>query len=123
MRQYIESRRAAADVAPFRIAAYDDTEGEFAQAAGPGAAPLMGVTGSLGAVAGTVCDVIRSGPTELEYGGAVGFGDPLTADIAGRAVVAQPGEAYIARADEAGDEGTIGRVFIERGFVPAAVAP
>jgi hypothetical protein len=123
MRQYIESRRAAADVAPFRIAAYDDTEGEFAQAAGPSAAPLMGVTGSLGAVAGTVCDVIRSGPTELEYGGAVGFGDLLTADIAGRAVVAQPGEAYIARADEAGDEGTIGRVFIERGFVPAAVAP
>lgn len=121
--RYIESRRAAEDVAPHRIAAYDDTEGEFAQAAGANAAPLMGVTGSLGAVAGVVCDVIRSGPTELEYGDAVGFGDPLTADIAGRAVVAQPGEAYIARADEAGDEGTIGRVFIERGTVPAAVAP
>ncbi|TWC12001.1 hypothetical protein FBY06_1405 [Pseudomonas sp. SJZ085] len=123
MRQYIESRRAAADVEPHRIAAYDDSEGEFTQAAGPSASPLMGITGSLGAVAGTVCDVIRSGPTELEYGGAVGFGDPLTADIAGRAVVAQPGEAYIARADEAGDAGTIGRVFIERGTVPAAVAP
>lgn len=120
MRQYIESRRAAADVEPYRIAAYDDAEGEFIQAAGPSAAPLMGVTGSLGAVAGLVSDVIRSGPTELEYGAAVGFGDLLTADIAGRAVVAQPGEAYIARADEAGDEGTIGRVFIERGFVPAA---
>jgi hypothetical protein len=123
MRQYIESRRAATDVAPFRIAAYDDTEGEFAQAAGPSDAPLMGVTGSLGAVAGTVCDVIRSGPTELEYGGAVGFGNLLTADADGRAVVAQPGDAYIARADEAGDAGTVGRVFIERGFVPAAVAP
>lgn len=123
MRQYIESRRAAADVEPFRVAAYDATEGEFAQATGPSAAPLMGVTGSLGAVAGTACDVIRSGPTELEYGGAVGFGDLLTADADGRAVVAQPGDAYIARADEAGDAGTVGRVFIERGFVPAAVAP
>jgi hypothetical protein len=120
MRQYIESRRAAADVEPHRIAAYDDVEGEFKQAGGPSADPLMGVTGSLGAVAGTVCDVIRNGPTELEYGGAVGFGDPLTADIAGRGVVAQPGQPYIARADEAGDEGTIGRVFIERGRLPAA---
>lgn len=119
-RQYIESRRAAADVEPYRIAAYDDSEGEFAQAAGPAASPLMGVTGRLGAVAGTVCDVIRNGPAELEYGGAVGFGDPLTADIAGRAVVAKPTEAFIARADESGDEGTIGRVFIERGIVPAA---
>jgi hypothetical protein len=44
----------------------------------------------------------------------------LTADIAGRAVKAKPGEAYVARADETGDAGTIGRVFIERGFVPAA---
>lgn len=119
-RQYIESRRAAADVAPHRIAAYDDSEGEFGQAAGPDAAPFMGVTGSLGAAAGVVCDMIRSGPTELEYGAAVGFGDPLTADIAGRGVVATAGQPYIARADEAGDEGTIGRVFIERGRVPAA---
>lgn len=123
MRQYIESRRAAADVEPYRIAAYDDAEGEFKQAAGPDEAPLMGVTGSLGAVEGTVCDVIRSGPTELEYGGAVTFGALLTADADGRAVAAEPGEAYIARADETGDAGTIGRVFIERGFVPAAVAP
>lgn len=120
MRQHIESRRAGTDAEPYRIAAYDDVEGEFKQAAGPSEAPLMGVTGSLGAVAGTVCDVIRSGPTELEYGDAVGFGDLLTADIAGRAVKAKPGEAYVARADETGDAGTIGRVFIERGFVPAA---
>ncbi|HHG4777649.1 TPA: hypothetical protein ACPWIL_006085 [Pseudomonas aeruginosa] len=122
MSQYIESRRAAADVAPFRIASYDDTEGEFAQATGPNAAPLMGLVGSLGAVAGVVCDVIRSGPAELEYGAEVAFGDPLTADSDGRGVKAKPGEAFIARADEAGDEGTIGRVFLERGFVPAASA-
>jgi hypothetical protein len=120
MRQYIESRRAAADVEPYRIAAYDDVEGEFTQAGGPSAAPLMGLTGHLGAVGGTVCDVIRSGPAELEYGGAVAFGDPLTADIAGRGVKAQPGEPFIARADEAGDAGTVGRVFIERGHVPSA---
>jgi len=123
MRQYIESRRAAGDVEPHRITVYADGEGEFEQAAGPTAAPFMGVTGSLGAVDGTVCDVIRSGPTELEYGGNVGYGDPLTADIAGRAVVAQPGEPYIARADEVGDAGTIARVFIERGRVPETPAP
>jgi hypothetical protein len=118
MRQYIESRRAAADVDAYRIVAYDDSEGEF-QVANGQAAPLMGITGSLGAVAGVMSDVIRSGPTELEYGGVVTFGDPLTADIAGRAVKAEPGQAYIARADETGDAGMIGRVFIERGHVPA----
>lgn len=116
-RQHIESRRAETDVEPYRIAAYGSSEGQFTQAAGAAAAPLMGITGSLGAVAGTVCDVIRSGPAELEYGDSVAFGDPVTADIAGRAVLAQPGQAYIARADETGDAGTIGRVFIERGVV------
>ncbi|MHA6195540.1 DUF2190 domain-containing protein [Pseudomonas wadenswilerensis] len=117
-RQYIESRRAAADVEPYRIAAYD-AEGEFARAsgAGPGSPALMGITNSLGAVAGTVCDVIRSGPAELEYGGAVNYGDALTADAEGRAVVASPTEPFIARADEAGTAGVIGRVFIERGVV------
>lgn len=121
MRQYIESRRAAADVEPFRIVGYDDAEGEFAVASGPAMA-LMGITGSQGAVEGVMSDVIRSGPAELEYGGAVEFGDLLTADIGGRAVKADPGEAYIARADETGDAGTIGRVFIERGHLPAAAA-
>ncbi|MDG9884115.1 DUF2190 domain-containing protein [Pseudomonas sp. GD04058] len=117
-RQYIESRRAAADVEPYRIVAYD-REGEFAQATGggPGAPALMGITTSMGAVAGTVCDVIRSGPAELEYGGSVNYGDPLTADVEGRAVVAVPTEPFIARADEAGTAGVIGRVFIERGVL------
>lgn len=116
-RQYIEGRRAATDVEPYRIVAYGDTEGEFAQATAPDAVPLMGVTGSLGAVAGTVCDVIRSGPAELEYGGPVKYGDPLTSDAQGRAVAAKQNDWFIARADEAGDAGTIGRVFIERGAI------
>lgn len=120
-RQHIESRRAAADVEPYRIVRYDAAEGEFVVATDSKAA-LMGVTGSLGAAEGVMSDVIRSGPTELEYGGPVEFGDALTADGEGRAVVAAPGQAYIARADETGTAGTIGRVFIERGHMPVAAA-
>lgn len=121
MRQYIESRRASADVDAYRIVAYAESEGEF-QVANSQGVTLMGITGSLGAVAGVMSDVIRNGPTELEYGDTVEYGDPLTADIAGRAVKAEAGQAYIARADETGDAGTIARVFIERGHVPI-VAP
>ncbi|REM14738.1 DUF2190 domain-containing protein, partial [Mycobacterium tuberculosis] len=68
------------------------------------------------AVAGDRIDGVRLGIAEVEYGGAVAAGDPLTSDASGRAIVAAPAAGANARlvgfAEVAGVLGDIGSVFI-----------
>ncbi|RSZ35084.1 MULTISPECIES: capsid cement protein [unclassified Variovorax] len=78
---------------------------------------LVGVTGRIAAaVAGDRIDGVRLGIAEVEYGGAVAAGDPLTSDASGRAIVAAPAAGANARlvgfAEVAGVLGDIGSVFI-----------
>jgi hypothetical protein len=83
---------------------------------------LMGVTDRLGAaVAGDRIDVVRSGIAEVEFGGTVARGDPLTADASGRAVAAAPAagaNAYvIGFAEVSGVLGDIGSASILPGRI------
>jgi hypothetical protein len=49
---------------------------------------LIGVAGELSAASGARIDIHRAGIVEVEYGGEVTRGDPLTSDADGKAVAA-----------------------------------
>jgi len=71
-----------------RIVAFAATEGSVKQATGPTDA-LIGVTGMNGSVAaGDRVDVMMDEIRDVEFGGAVSQGDPLTSDADGKAVLA-----------------------------------
>jgi hypothetical protein len=78
---------------------------------------LVGVTGRIAAaVAGDRIDGVRHGIGEVEYGGNVAAGDPLTSDAVGRAIVAAPAAGSNVRligiAEVAGVLGDIGSLWI-----------
>lgn len=117
----IKNHTADAAVGPYRIVVHGAADGNVAQAAGSAAA-LIGITDRLGAaVAGDRLDVVRSGIAEVEYGGTVARGDPLTADASGRAVAAAPAagaNAYvIGFAEVSGVLGDIGSASIWPGRI------
>lgn len=77
---------------------------------------IMGVSERLDAAAGERLDVVKSGLAEIEYGGPVTRGDPLTADSEGRAVKANPVAGINNQiggwAEVSGALGDFGQVFI-----------
>ncbi|MBF0168789.1 MAG: DUF2190 family protein [Alphaproteobacteria bacterium] len=92
-----------------------------------GAAPtdkLMGVSAELTAADGQRIDVHQSGIVDVDYGGTVGFGDPLTSDANGKAVVAAPAAGVnnriIGFAQIDGADGDIGSVKLAPGFMQGA---
>lgn len=107
---------AATAIAAFRIAAHAATDGEVALATAA-SAPLMGVNDSVAPEAGERVDIVKSGLADIEYGGTVAKGDPLTSDAQGRAVAASTaGTRIIGFAEVAGVLGDIGLVDIAPGF-------
>jgi len=84
----IKSFRAAAAIAGHVIVAAQSVR-ESTTANGAGAKSL-GVSDSMGAPAGGMCDVVQLGWGEVRVGANVAFGDPLTADANGHAVPAVP---------------------------------
>lgn len=79
---------------------------------------FAGVSDPMGAAAGKVCDVHQDGIAEVEYGGNVTRGQPLTADANGRAILANPAAGatveIIGHAQVSGVSGDFGRVLIGR---------
>lgn len=77
---------------------------------------LIGVTTEIDVAINEPVDVIREGLADVEYGGAVGRGQPLTSDATGRAVVAAPAAGSNVRligfAEVSGVLGDIGTVFV-----------
>lgn len=51
---------------------------------------LMGVCESVGPASGERCDIVKSGIADVEFGGTVTRGGPVTADASGKAVAAAP---------------------------------
>ncbi|WOF75320.1 DUF2190 family protein [Parvibaculaceae bacterium PLY_AMNH_Bact1] len=102
----------------YRIAKHDTADGQVSLADGSAAA-LMGVTHELDTADGERIDVHRTGLVEVEYGGTVAKGDPLTSDATGRAVVAAPAAGVnaeiIGHAEVAGVLGDIGSCLMSRG--------
>src|SRR5690606_10711226 len=80
---------AGADVAGRRIVKFSTDTAVVQGAAATDA--LIGVSTSLSAESGERVDVIRVGIAEVDYGGNVTRGDPLTSDASGKAVKATAG--------------------------------
>lgn len=105
-----------APIGSYRIVKWGAADGSVL----PGAAStdkLIGVNGRLAfAVTGDRGDIVRIGLGEVEYGGTVAAGDPLTSDSVGRAVVAAPAAGANVRvigfAEVAGVLGDIGSLNI-----------
>ncbi len=119
----IKNFTALGAIARYRIVKYGAADGEVLQGAAATDA-LLGVVAlpsDVGAVAGEHVDVITHGLGEVEYGGAVTRGDPLTSDAQGRAVTAAPAAGannrIIGFANVSGVLGDIGQVDISKGQV------
>lgn len=100
-----------------RITAFGAAEGEAVQASADTA--YLGVSGIRGAAqAGSRIDVYMDGFCDVEFGGAVAYGDPLTSDADGKAIAAAPGAGVtmniLGRAMTSGVAGSYG---------PAHIAP
>lgn len=114
----ITNHAAEGAVAPYRLVKVGSNNRAVVQASTADDL-IVGVSDSIGAnEAGDPIDVIRSGIAEVELGGNVTRGQPLTADAEGKAVAAAPdaGEnaEIIGWAEVSGVAGDIGSVFIER---------
>lgn len=119
---FIKSFRADAAIVKHRIAKAGAADASTAQAAAATDA-IIGVNGSLDAVAGQVTDLVVGGYATVQYGGTVTRGAPLTSDAQGRAIVATAaGQRLIGFAVIAGVVGDFGTVDIRLGFMATAGA-
>lgn len=111
---------ATTAVAGRRIVKHGAADGAAVQATASTEA-YVGVSAPMGADAGQVLDVIEHGQAEIEYGGNVARGDPLTADANGKAVKAAPGADVVAQvvgyARISGVAGDHGSVALSRGQI------
>ncbi|MBB4287741.1 capsid cement protein [Roseospira goensis] len=115
---------AAGVIAAFRIVAATATDGTVAQGAA-NTDKLIGTTGPRGAeAAGDRVDVVMGGAPQVTAGGAFAFGDPITADADGKAVLADPATGANARvvgiALEAGAAEALTRILIVPGLMQGA---
>lgn len=99
-----------------RLVTFGSEEGMVARA-GVGDV-LLGTTAIRGAAAANSrVDVCLDNIREVEFGGLVAYGDPVTSDATGRAIKAEPVEGssvpIIGRAMEGAKVGTIGHVLIQ----------
>jgi hypothetical protein len=118
---------AEAGITQYRIVKFGAADGGILQAAAStdkliGIAKGMGMASREAAfVATDRVDVTRIGIEDVEYGGTVAAGDPLTSDASGRAITAAPGagvNAFIVGfAEVAGVVGDIGRCLVAPGRI------
>lgn len=80
---------AGAAISPYRIVKVGANDGEVLQAAAA-TDYLMGVCESVGPASGERCDIVKAGLADVEFGGAVARGKPVTSDADGKAVEAAP---------------------------------
>lgn len=110
---------ASGAIAPHRIVKATSTDGVVAQAAAD-TDPLFGVSTQVATATGERLEVERAGVVPVEYGGTIAAGAFLTSDASGRAITAAAGDRFIGIAEEAGDLGTIGTMFIQHGLIAPA---
>jgi len=108
---------AFAPVKPYRIVKFSANPGQVQQSVSA-SDQSFGVSNLIGAdAAGERVDVVVMGIPEVEYGGNVTAGNPLTADAEGKAVVAAAGDVKIGCAMVTGIAGDIGSVLLGAGGV------
>lgn len=101
-----KSYTAGAAVAGRRFIKPGGTAGQFIQAAAA-TDLIVGVSDALGAASGARLDTHLSGLVEVELGGTVAAGAPMTADSVGRGVTAVSGNRVGAIAMTGGVSGDI----------------
>lgn len=83
---------AGAAIAKRRIVKFGAADNQVILGAGSAVTEfLIGVATEIDAATGEPIDVIRAGIADVEYGGTVTRGQPLTSDATGRAIAAAPG--------------------------------
>lgn len=116
----LKNYSAEGAIAAFRIAKHGTADGQVLQAAAA-TDLLIGVNGSVAPALGERVDLVKIGIADVEYGGVVTRGAPLTSDASGRAVVAAPAAGSNVRivgyAEVAGVLGDIGSVHIALGVM------
>lgn len=116
----IRTYPASADIAPRRIVKFSDVSAtsKVAQATA-NTEPLWGISDAMGALSGGSCDVIVDGLAEVQLGGTVTAGAPLTSDANGKAIAlagaAGATRRRIAFAEQPGVDGDIIKVSVSRG--------
>lgn len=80
---------AEAAIAAYRIVKPGASDGAVLQGAAATDA-LLGVCESVGPAAGERCDIVKAGIADVEFGGTVTRGAPITSDANGKAVAAAP---------------------------------
>ncbi|MDR3382305.1 DUF2190 domain-containing protein [Cupriavidus basilensis] len=111
----IKTHIADGAIGKFRIVAQGASDGAVKQGTS-GTDSLLGVTEGFAYVAGDRPSIVRSGIADVEYGGVVTRGAPLTSDASGRAIVAAPAVGVNMRtigfAEVSGVVGDIGSVLV-----------
>lgn len=82
---------AAQDVAPFRIVRITGNTGFVTNGSNSNTALLIGVSDAMGGTAGGMVDVHLDGTADVEVGGVVPAGQPVTANATGQAVASTAG--------------------------------
>jgi hypothetical protein len=85
----IKNYTAEGDIAACRIVKFGSADGQVLQAAAS-IDRIVGVNEALPVAAGERVDVIRTGIADVEFGGNVTRGQPVTADANGKAIYANP---------------------------------
>lgn len=115
-----KTRTAGGAIAGRRIVKHGASDGAVLQASAATDA-LIGVSERLTVASGERVDIVLSGLVEVDYGGNVTRGGPLTADANGKAIAAAPAAGATMRiigfADVSGVSGDIGQVLIAPGFI------
>jgi len=118
----IRSYTCSADVAAKRIVKFSDaaSTSKVAQAAA-NTDPLWGVSDAMGGKSGGLVDVIVSGLAEVQLGGSVNAGDPITSDGSGKGVACAgaAGETrrIVGYAEAPGVAGDIIQIVVDRGVL------
>ena len=119
----IKNYIAEGDIEAYRIVKFGTADERVVQA-GASTDLIMGVNAELPVVAGERVDVVRAGLADVEFGGTVARGQPVTADADGKAVVAAPAagvNAHIVGFSEVNAvAGDIAPVLLARGVLQGA---
>ncbi len=116
----IKNGTAEAAIAPYRIVKFGAADGGYVQSAA--AADFnAGVCESVGPASGERLDVVKAGIADVEFGGTVTRGQPLTSDANGKAVTAAPAAGANVRiigfAEVSAVAGDIGQVWVKPGIM------
>lgn len=107
-------------IAAYRIVKFGANDGGYLQAAAA-TDYLAGVCESVGPASGERLDVIKAGIADVEFGGTVTRGQPVTSDANGKAVAAAPAAGANVRiigfAEVSAVAGDIAPVWIEPGLM------